>query len=67
MAWEENGKAISTEPNYTIDLNEDREITATFYDGTFFPGVCLAGGVCQIGLLGLAVMLLTRNRRRHVM
>jgi len=66
VAWTEGDLVVSTEPEINLVMDSDREITALFHDGEIGPGTCFGPGVCQIGLMGLAIVLLVRPAGRRV-
>ncbi len=58
-----SGDANSTEPVITVVMKSNKEITADFLDGKMGPATCFGPGACLMGLVGLALRVLSRGER----
>jgi hypothetical protein len=65
LGWAEGGQVTSSDSELVVVMDADRQITATFYDGTMTPGSCCAAGACEMSLMVVGLWLLGRSGRRR--
>ncbi len=62
VGWQ--GSVTSTVAQISVTMDTNKEITAVFSDGKLGPGTCCGPGACEVMLVGVGFLLLTRAERR---